>query len=212
MKNFANLIKQPKIFFENLNREKIYFSPFFIVIALYILSTIITKNLYSDYLMEILKTTGSVQNEELDIIIRNQTITSFIINPILPLIIIFVKGYLINGISYFDGYGELKDSINVVSFSYIIVALGNLFNSLISLINRNYNFSISPAILFNFEQNSYFYNFLSGFTPFIIYYQILLIIGISVLYKVEKKRSSIFVIGTWITWLLLTSGIKSINI
>lgn len=212
MKNFANLIKQPKIFFENLNREKIYFSPFFIVIALYILSTIITKNLYSDYLMEILKTTGSVQNEELDIIIRNQTITSFIINPILPLIIIFVKAYLLNGISYFDGYGELKDSIKVVSFSYIIVALGNLINSIISLIIKNYNFTINPTLLFNFEQNSYLYNFLSGFTPFVIYYQVLLIIGISVLYKVEKKRASIFVIGTWITWLLLTSGIKSINI
>ncbi len=212
MKNIVNLIKQPKSFFENLNREKIYISSFFIIILIYLLSTYITKNLYSDYLIEIIKTEGSIQNEELEVIIRNQTITSFIINPILPLIIIFVKGYLLNGISYFDGYGELKDSINVVSFSYIVVALGNVINSLISLITRNYNFSINPTLLFNFEQNSYFYNFLSGLTPFVIYYQILLIIGISVLYKVEKKRAAVFVIGTWITWLLLTSGIKSINI
>lgn len=212
MKNLVNLIKQPKSFFDNLNREKIYLSPFIIVVAVYILSTFITKNLYSDYLTELINTAGSVQNEELDIIIRNQTITSFIINPILPLIIIFVKGYLLNGISYFDGYGELKDSINVVSFSYIIVAFGNLINSLISLINRNYNFSINPTLLLNLEQDSYFYNFLSGLTPFIVYYQILLIIGISVLYKVEKRRASIFVIGTWLTWLLLISGIRSIII
>ncbi|MDW7668875.1 MAG: YIP1 family protein [Bacillota bacterium] len=212
MRNIFNLIKQPKSFFENLSREKIYISPFFIIITLYLLSTFITKNLYSDYLTDIINSSGAMQNEELDVILRNQTITSFIINPILPLIIIFVKSYLLNGISYFDGYGELKDSINVVSFSYIVVALGNVINSLISLINRNYNFSINPTLLFNFEQNSYFYNFLSGLTLFVIYYQILLIIGISVLYKVEKKRAAVFVIGTWITWLLLTSGIKSINI
>jgi hypothetical protein len=40
-------------------------------------------------------------------------------------------------------------------------------------------------------------------------YQIITIIGISVLYKVEYKRAGIFVIGTWVTWLLIFSGLNS---
>jgi hypothetical protein len=202
-------LKHPKKFYENLDSNKINIKPFIIIISLYLIGTLITKNLYAENLRDLILNTGTNQKEEIDLIIKNQTITSFIINPILPLIAIFVKSYLLNGISYFDGVGELKDSINVVSHAYIVVAIGNLFNSLLSLIFNNYNLSLSLNLLLDLKQNSYLYSLIESVNPFVIIYQIITIIGISVLYKVEYKRAAIFVIGTWITWLLIFSGINS---
>src|SRR6056297_120244 len=138
MKDILFLFKKPKEFFEKINRDKIHYLPFLIVIILYLISTFITKDLFAEYLKNMIFSAESVEAGDLDYIIKNQTIISFVINPGLPLIAIIVKAYLINGISGFDGYGELKDSIIVVSYSYIFVAVGNLFDSILSVITNTY--------------------------------------------------------------------------
>jgi len=211
MKDILFLFKKPKEFFKKINRDKIHYLPFLIVIILYLISTFITKDLFAEYLKNMIFSAESVEAGDLDYIIKNQTIISFVINPGLPLIAIIVKAYLINGISGFDGYGELKDSIIVVSYSYIFVAVGNLIDSILSVITNTYGFRLTITSLMQLDQTNYFAQILNEITPFIIYYQILVVIGIAIAYEVTYKRASVFVIGTWITWLLLISGIRTIS-
>jgi len=211
MENILLMIKKPKTFFKKMERGRIQFLPFVIIIIIYIISTFITKNLFADYLKEMIFTTENMAPTDLDYIIKNQTIISFIINPGLPILGIIVKSYLINGISAFDGYGEFKDALNVVSYSYIVAAVGNLIQSILSIALNNYGFRLTITNLIHLNQSSYAAQILNEITPFVVYYQILAVIGIAVLYQVSYKRSSIFVIGTWATWLLIISGIRTIS-
>lgn len=210
MKDIIQLIRKPRDFFENINRKKVNFFPFIVIIGLYLISTLITKGLFAEYLREVIFAGESVEPGEMEYIIKNQTIMSFIINPGIPLIIIIVKAYLVNGISGFDGYGELKDSIIVVSYSYIVVAVGNLIDSILSLLTNTYGFRLTITSLFKLDQANYFAQVFNEITPFVVYYQILVIVGISILYEVNYKRASVFVLGTWLAWLLLISGIRTI--
>ncbi len=211
MENILLIIKKPKNFFGKMERNRIQLFPFLLIIIMYIISTFITKNIFADYLKDMIFTTENMTPSDLEYIIKNQTIISFIINPGLPILGIIVKAYLINGISAFDGHGEFKDALNVVSYSYIAVAFGNLIQSVLSVLLSKYGFRLTITNLLNLNQSSYASQILNEITPFVVYYQILVVIGIAILYQVNYKRSLIFVVGTWATWLLIISGIRTIS-
>lgn len=120
-----------------------------------------------------------------------------------------VKSALINAFSGFvNGTGTFKQAISVITYSYFPVFLGSIITTIISLITKQYNILTSLAVFLpNSQVGTFLHTFLGNLDIFVIWYQILAIIGISKVYSISKKSSAILVLGTWLVYILASSGL-----
>lgn len=125
------------------------------------------------------------------------------------IIVWLVKSALINAFSGFvNGTGTFKQALSVITYSYFPVFLGSIIVTIISLITKEYNILTSLAVFLpDSQMGTTLYTLLGNLDIFVIWYQVLAIIGISKVYSVSKKSSSILVLGTWIVYILINSGL-----
>lgn len=128
-------------------------------------------------------------------------------------IVWLVKSALINAFSGFvNGTGTFKQAFSVITYSYMPVLLGSIIVTIISLITNQYAILTSLAVFLpDSQMGTFLYSVLSYFDVFVIWYQILAIIGISKVYSISKKSSAILVLGTWIAYILINTGIGLIG-
>lgn len=207
--NFKNLIFHPVVFFEELasREEKNFIMPFAAIFIMAIISSIIVKNLYLEYYADILQSAGNVSKEELSRELQRQGIISVLVSGLAPATVIFVKSYLVNGIASFGGFGKLKDSLTAISYAYLPAAAGTLIGSVASVLIGRYGFDFSPGSIMEFVGNTGIASILlKEFDIFVIWYEVLAIIGISKIYRVSCGRSAVFILGTWLSWILISAG------
>lgn len=132
--------------------------------------------------------------------------------PLFPLIMLTFKSFMVNGLSIvIGGQGEAKEAISLLLHAYTPVILGQIVLGIIS-----FAFNLEPiqtnlaVILPNSMSNNFLYTFLSQIDIFVIWYQILAIIGVSYVYEISKKKALFPVLAPWITWIILLSGLSTI--
>ncbi|SHI67149.1 Yip1 domain-containing protein [Dethiosulfatibacter aminovorans DSM 17477] len=209
VKDFKNLIIQPVAFFDELasREEKNFILPLAAVFIMAIISSIIVKNLYMEHYAAILQSVGDVSKDELARELRMQGITSILVSSLAPMIVIFIKSYLVNGIASFGGFGKLKDSLTVISYAYLPAAAGALIASITAVLIGHYGFDFSPGSIMELGGSVGIASvLLKEFDIFVIWYEILAVIGISKIYRVNYGKAAVFILGTWFSWILISAG------
>ncbi|WP_162265485.1 Yip1 family protein [Abyssisolibacter fermentans] len=145
--------------------------------------------------------------------LSTQYYTNMLVTGLGPLIFLLFKGFIVSGIGSFVG-GEVekfKETYSVLAYAYLPVFLGQILISILALAVGNLNIHFSLAVLMpNSMAGTFWYTILQQFDIFVIWYQILAIIGISYMYKLEKKLAAIAVLLSWITWILIYTGVNTL--
>jgi len=194
-KLFSNLKQHPKILFPTLT-----------VFLGMIVLTLIRFNLFEEYII--------INNEGLQ---DSSAISGTIVGTLLglaifPVLILIVKSGFIHGfVPLFGGDANYKQIFSIISYAYMPVMLGQVVIAIISLIIGEFYVSLSFAQFLPATVNEFYYVFLSQFDIFVIWYQVLAIIGASYLYEISKKKAAIPVLLTWISWLLIISSFQVIG-
>lgn len=148
-----------------------------------------------------------------DALMDVQVYTTIIVSVIAIAAIWIIKSALINAFSGFvNGTGTFKQAFSVIAYSYFPVLLGTIIRTVLVLITKESNIMTSLAVFLpNSQANTFIYLLLSNLEIFVIWYQVLAIIGVSKVYGISKKSSSILVLGTWIVFILITSGLGAVG-
>ncbi|MGF7059826.1 Yip1 family protein [Brassicibacter mesophilus] len=201
-KAFENLAQYPKILF-----------PMLVIPAGIILLFFARIGLYKEFLRDIMLQQYSNMGVEvppmLDSILSVQAYSTMIITAVTIILAWLLKSAIINGLSGFvDGNGTFKQSFSIVAYSYFPVLLGAIITTILSLVVGEFNIMTSLAILLpESMMGTFIYTVFANIDIFIIWYQILAIIGISKAYNVSKGKAAILVLGTWIVYILISAGL-----
>ncbi|RKD32355.1 Yip1 family protein [Thermohalobacter berrensis] len=204
-KAFKNIAEYPKPLF-----------PILLIIGVMLFLILIRVGLYKDFLRQQLVQQFSRQGMEMpniENLLNAQLYISMIFIAITPLAIWLGKSVFINAISgLVGGEGSFKKGFRVIVYSYLPILLGQILVAIISLIIGKFAVPINFAIILpSSMEGGLLYNLLSQIDIFIIWYQVLAIIGVSYAYQISRKSASFLVLSSWIIWVLITSGLATIG-
>lgn len=206
-KAFENLAQYPKVLFPML------------IIPIGIIALFLPLlGLYKEYMQKLMSQTYADMGME-SIVLTDGVLTAQAIGGIVGAVIMIVVGWIlksaiINGFSGFvNGTGTFKQSLSVITYAYLPVLLGTVITTILGLIIGEFNVETSLAIFLpESATGGFLYTILANLDIFIIWYQVLAIIGISKAYKISKGSSSILVLGTWIVYILVSAGLGAASI
>lgn len=195
-KIFSNLVQHPKILFPLLT----------IIIGMIVL-VVIRIDLFKEYIMSNTQQLDGQGTNNISIIIG---IISF---ALFPIMILLVKSSFIHRfVPIFGGEANYKKIFSVISYAYFPVMIGEVIIAIISLVTGQFEVGISfSELLPKSMENGFLYVFLGQINIFIVWYQVLAIIGTSYIYEIKRKHAAIPVLMTWLSWLLITSGFQVIG-
>ncbi|WP_069650327.1 Yip1 family protein [Caloranaerobacter ferrireducens] len=205
VKLFDNLREYPKVLF-----------PILLVSIGMMLLILLRLDSYREFLsskmMEQLAKQGT-EVPNLEGLVNTQVYISVIAMAVTPIVVWVFKSFLTNGLaSVFGGDGKFKNAFSVISHAFIPVLLGQVIVTIISLIIGKFEVLINFAVLLPESMTGgLLYSILSQIDIFIIWYQILAIIGISQVYGIPRKKSTLAVLLPWITWLLIIGGLSTLK-
>ncbi|KPU26910.1 hypothetical protein TR13x_07800 [Caloranaerobacter sp. TR13] len=205
VKLFDNLREYPKVLF-----------PILLVGIGMMLLILLRLGSYREFLsskmMEQLAKQGT-EMPNLESLVNTQVYVSIIVIAVTPMVVWVFKSFLTNGLaSVFGGNGKFKDAFSVISHAFIPVLLGQVIITIISLIIGKFDVLINFAVLLPESMTGgLLYSILSQIDIFIIWYQILAIIGISQVYGISRKKSALAVLLPWITWILIVGGLSTVK-
>lgn len=205
VKLFDNLREYPKVLF-----------PILLVSIGMMLLILLRLDSYREFLsskmMEQLAKQGT-EIPNLEGLVNTQVYISVIAMAVTPIVVWVFKSFLTNGLaSVFGGDGKFKNAFSVISHAFIPVLLGQVIVTIISLIIGKFEVLINFAVILPESMTGgLLYGILSQIDIFVIWYQILAIIGISQVYGIPRKKSALAVLLPWITWLLIIGGLSTLN-
>lgn len=199
-KAFADIAERPKALFP---------------ILVIVIGTILLGVLRLDAIKEVLRNQmmnnlgSNPMPPNAEQLINIQAYTGLIIGALSPVVMWLVKSGVMQGMSgFFGGDGKFKQAFSVVGYAYLPVLLGQVIIAIISMIIGELTIIFSPAVFLpDSMSTSFIYLLLSQFDIFVIWYEILAIIGISYAYKIDKKKAAILVLFTWFVWILIVCGL-----
>lgn len=207
----------PSKVFENLKHHPKVLFPMLVILIGMILLTLPRIDIMKEFMKEATIQQYAKMGIEMpagtESLVDVQVYSTIIISIIMIIVVWLVKSALINAFSGFvNGTGTFKQAFSVIIYSYFPVLLGTVITSIISIITKEYNVLTSLAVFLPDSQvGTFLYTVLGSLDIFIIWYQILAIIGISKVYSISKKSSAILVLGTWIVFILITAGFGAIG-
>lgn len=204
----------PSKVFENIKEHPRVLFPMLVILIGMLIINLLMINVIKDALRDEFIRQASLSGQEVTEEYINFLVTSGVIGAIIGTVITvvavwIVKSTLINAFSGFvNGTGRFKQALSVITYSYFPVFIGSIIVTIISLVTKQYNILTSLAVFLPDSQaGTILYSILANLDIFVIWYQVLAIIGISKVYSVSKKSSSILVLGTWIVYILVSSGL-----
>lgn len=203
----------PSKAFENLKHHPKVLFPMLVILIGMLLLSLSRINVMKEFMREAAiqqyAQMGMEAPEGIDALLSMQ-VYGGIAGIIIGLVAVWlVKSALINAFSGFvNGTGTFKQAFSVITYSYFPVFLGNIIVTIISLVTKQYDILTSLAVFLpDSQMGTFFHTVLGNLDIFVIWYQILAIIGISKVYSISKKSSAVLVLGTWIVYILASSGL-----
>ncbi|KGG81233.1 hypothetical protein Y919_01620 [Caloranaerobacter azorensis H53214] len=209
---FVNPVK----LFDNLREHPRVLFPILLVSIGMVLLILLRLDSYKEFLLTKLAEQFAKQGTEvpnLENLVNTQLYISIIAMAVVPIVVWVFKSFLTNGLAcVFGGDGKFKNAFSVVAHAYIPVLLGQVIITIISLIIGKFEVLINFAVILPESMvGGLLYNILAQIDIFIIWYQILSIIGISQVYGIPRKKSALAVLLPWITWILITGGLATLK-
>lgn len=207
----------PSKAFENLKHHPRILFPMLVILIGVLLLSLPTVNMMKvvikEAALEQYARMGIEMPEGFDSLIGIQVYTTIIFTVIAIAAVWLVKSALINAFSGFvNGTGTFKQAFSIIIYSYFPVFLGTIIKTVLTLITKQPNIVTSLAVFLPDSQaTTFLYLLLGNLDIFVIWYQILAIIGISKVYGINKKSSAVLVLGTWIVFILITSGLGAVG-
>ncbi len=198
---------KPNKAFEDIAHFPTVLFPFLTVFIGMLILIGVRYNLFKEYLnMNAQDIAGQTVNAP-------NVLISIVAFSFLPVSVWIIKSSLIHGfVPLFGGEAKFKQIFSVVAYAYLPVLLGQVIIAIISLATGEFTVIISAAALLpKSMEGDFLFSFLAQFDIFVIWYQILVIIGASHVYDLEKKHTAIPVIGTWLSWVLIISSLQIIS-
>ncbi len=203
----------PSKAFENIKHHPKVLFPMLVILIGMLLLSLPRINMMKEFMREAAIQQYAKMGMEMpagaEALVDVQVYTTIVITVIMLAVIWLVKSALINAFSGFvNGTGTFKQAFSVITYSYFPVFLGSIIVTIISLVTKQYNIITSLAVFLpDSQMGTFLYTILGNLDIFVIWYQILAIIGISKVYSISKKSSAILVLGTWIVYILASAGL-----
>ena len=111
-----------------------------------------------------------------------------------------------------SGSVPYKAVLSVFGYSMLIDVLAGLIKAPLMYVNKTIFVHTGLGLLFApDERSSVAYAFLSKFDLFTFWQLAILILGMSILYKMPKGKSAGIVVGLWLIWILITTGFTALG-
>ncbi|EOC99935.1 Yip1 family protein [Caldisalinibacter kiritimatiensis] len=211
------IFTNPSKAFENISQHPNYLFPVLTIIIGMAILSYLRIDLYKEFYIEQMQRQFASQGVNFQGDIQSMAkmqgyISVFGVIIMLP-ITWLIKSGLVHGISKAaGGEGTFKQGFAAIVYAYFPMLLGSIIITIISLMVGKYDISATFAVILpETMKGNFLYNLLSQFDIFVIWYQILAVIGISYAYDISKKKASIGVLGTWIISILLATGIATVS-
>lgn len=206
---FKLLFTNPKKFFHKLQQNTNILLPMFII-ALVMGSLAYVSIDKQNYIDETLKLYENLDRAAPTLAQIEQAyitrVLSFMYGPLLELL---VKSALVAGLATMaGGVGSVKSAYAIALYSYMPVLIGKI---LVVLISGDVEASISLVGMLNGFEGDFIYYLVAQIDPFVILYQVLMIIGVVEIFDVDKKRGAFAVLCPWILWLGIKAGFQNMN-
>lgn len=187
--------------------------PFLFYCIILILSTIVIIRSYTDDLSQLPEDFRSLNLDSETLKIAGIIIISFF-TPVFTIMTFLVSAgiYMFFENLIMGGKAKFREVMNVVSFSYMIMVPKFIIQALFVLVGgKAFNITFSLNVLLSSDlQGTFIYNWLSNFELFQIWVIIVIITGLSVLYKHSKAKTAIWLIPLTLMWWTLQALVSAI--
>lgn len=213
LEQFLQIIVRPrKVFYSLKSKTLLSLLPVFLMIIGSVFKVLASFpaqiNLNSKYMDQFINSLPPEQMEQMEHIAINTTpdsivsIICIVLSTIIGVIILWaIKATLLHYITTkIGGKGSIVKSLNIVGFSWMSLFLFSIIQGIYALISGNILFASGRL------QDA----FLSTTNIFTIWNMVLLIMGYSLVYGLNKRKAAVGVIGLWlITFVFSVGGIFS---
>lgn len=201
-----SIILAPKNAFKNINFYPTWVMPFILTSISSIVVNLIAINNKIALKRSLV---SSIPNN-----MRN--VTDYLITITLPLNILYTW-FIITIIVYFAGKRYLNNDIkfnkifSMIAWSNVVYIINDVLMIILIIFKKSLDYLItSPAVFFEKQNTTLLYLIMSEIKLFWIWQGILLIIGISIIYKIKIMRSIKFIVTLWLLYIIIKILLKII--
>lgn len=203
----------PRETFQKIKEKPDILFPFFIVAFGILIPVLIGYPVFKSFLIKNLNDTLQPKGIEVtDFLIKVSLIAAYIGIPINSVFSWLLKGIVIHPLTkIFNAEGTFKEKyrilLSAVGYSSFVIVLGQLLITIVAYIIGSYDVKTSLALFLpgSLNNTSFIFRFFSHLDFFVIWYQLLVSVAVSVIYDMKFKKSALIVIGTWLIFVLISS-------
>lgn len=221
--DILKILYAPKVFFEQLylvlksetsdlkkkNIFKMVILPSLILVAIISILGLFTVDKLA-HISELKEYYASLNMEVPDESILTKSYYATIFgNGFAQLGMLVVKAGMVAGIAVLaSGAGSVRDSFTVAIYSFIPVLIGKI---LAVLFFGDLMQGFNLGLILSLEEGSLGYYLIQEIDFFVIWYQVLMVYGISYIFDIDMKRAVFAVFMPWIMFVMVRAGFQNLN-
>lgn len=219
MGSLMQVFFSPKELFNRLDEKPDWVLPFVTVIAVtVVLTLILLPTVIKPFTMEKLETSFEGSEEQLE------RVRSVVGGPVLyvsslasallgtPAKLLIISGIYMLILLPQPGEGKFRRLLSITSYSALISVLGGIVGAAIMVARRSLEVSLSFNLFFPFvAKNTFFFRLLTQMNFFTIWSLLVFGLGLSIVGKMNIKKSYAIVFGLWIVAILLAAAMGGLS-
>ena len=220
-----NVFIAPSKTFEHLIQKPEWVTPLIIALIMMVTFSIVMKNLIQTESVkaarEAIMKSDQIANDQKEQVIEQQTtmMKKFWFVGIAIGMVLVGAGYFlsplflrIGGNSLLGGTATYIQILAIYGYSTLIDFLAILVKAPLMMVNQSLRVDTGLGMLLGEPATrSALYTFLAKFDIFTFWQLAVLVIGLSILYKFSKGKAAALVIGLWLIWVLLLTGMVAMG-
>jgi len=206
----------PKKAFEAVAEKPDWLAPLILSILIGILVTLVVypsviKPLIVEKAMEQMRDQGVPDDrieEAMDVISGPKMFIITLAQGVIttPILLLILSGILFGAFSLFSGQARFVQVFSAFAYSGLISSLGGIVKGTLMWTQQSIHVGTSLALLLSEDMSKTFlFRLLGHFDLFTLWQLVVLIIGLSVIYKWKASKSAGIVLSLWVLWVLLAS-------
>ncbi len=213
-----NIFLSPKEAFESIDRKPDWIAPLIILIVFSMMSVVLiwpyikeAKINEQEATIERMKEQRNLSDSDLETMRdrMDSPILKYVVYGLAPispiLMMLFLAGLFHFSSIPFGGEGTYGKAFAMICYSWMISLLWSIIFVLLALTQHRIDITASLNFLVS-DSDSILYHLLTKLDLFRIWQLVVIAIGLSVIEKIDTKKSSTVVFGWWIIWIIISVG------
>lgn len=215
IEKIANVFVAPSKTFELVKKEPSVLWPLLIIVLLSTLVVGINFQSILEMQQEVLLEVAIGQGEPIPAdgmmgIARVTAYVTLVMAGFVTVVMVLVKTLFVRGLAtFFGGEGSFKTIFSGLLYSYMIVIAGGLLYAVIVKITGLTQLTFSPAMFISQSGQPAFYQLLSSFDVFSLWYLSVSVIAIGIIEKISLKKA---IVCSFVPFLISVVGTFAINL